>query len=312
MAVAKHRTDSVEGLTVVLRGLMAAVRRGEAELPVLDPAVADLGRLCGDPDADLEEVVRAAGRDPAITTGILRAASSWSMSRSKPASTLREACVRLGNRRVLGIAFGVVVQSTLSCRRRPYASILDRYWRHHFYAADVAAQLANELSDVPAEEMHLVALLHNIGEPLMLHYLAGSDVDDSAPGFIGHLNTVVRTYHEAFGGHLAREWGLPVMVQELASRHHQPLPQGPLQGLHKIRAVLMASRDLAFEKGLVYLEGQTGHSARWLNLLGVDAESVSGPSHVDGSVGVRSRAQRVRSEGSGRYSPKRMAHVAAR
>lgn len=265
---------SVEVLYNALRALMGQIRNGEAKLPVLDPSVAGLGRLCVDPDAGLEDVLRAVSRDPAVAAGVLKAAATGALNRSKPPSTLREACIRLGNRHVLSIAFGVVVQSALSCRSQPYASVLTRMWRHQFFAAEVVFELSRMLR-MSSDGLQVVAVLHNVGEPLILHHLSSLDLDTTVPGFMEDLHMVVDKFHEVFGGHLSRQWELPKVVQKYARKHHVPVPAQPAEEEMRVIAVLQAARHLAFEAGATYFDGQVGSSDTALTALELSDKQVA-------------------------------------
>ena len=111
-------------------------------------------------------MVSVIGRDPSLTVSVLRLANCAAYSTGQPATTLHEACVRLGNRKVLALAMEVVVRNIFRAESGIIQQALTRAWKCTYVTARMAAHLASVLKRNDASDIHVMALLHNVGELL--------------------------------------------------------------------------------------------------------------------------------------------------
>ena len=113
-------------------------------------------------DCSIEEVAQAIQTDPALTGRVLKLANSVENTRSTPASTVKDAAMRLGLKSVcsVGLGFSLISSNrTGECPSFPY----DEYWAWSL-ANSIAAKKISELSALgkPAE-IFTCALLLRIG-----------------------------------------------------------------------------------------------------------------------------------------------------
>ena len=259
----------------------ARLRDGTVRLPVLDDRTARVQELLEKPGCGVEEVLSVVGADPALAAVVLRAANSSYFNPGTPIADLRQACVQLGNRRVVSFALEAQLQAAFACQRQPFRAILMRLWRNAFVTARAADRLARTVHrsrpelrpELPnLDSLYVAALLHNIGEILLLQLLSELDALPAPdPDDLGPLADGLARLHEELGAQLARTWALPPLVVRLAGRHHAPTAPGETGNQRNTRALVGAAWRLALEAGFTYLPGQeTESSAEERLILGID------------------------------------------
>lgn len=244
----------------------------QLRLPVLDPKIASLHEFLSRDDYNMQEVADTVGRDAAVTAGVLRAANTAHYNRGTTIESLRDACVRIGPRRVVGIALEVSVQSQFQASRQPFGRILDNMWRNAIVTSRVVAELARGLRRSDADTLQVAALLHNIGELLTVKLLSQRpDPEELTEEQIAHE---VSRNHEKVGRKLAEAWKLPHAICRLAGAHHRVPPGAESADEKVVRHLVLAGWALAISAGYSYL---AGHEAieldDYLTPLGLDHET---------------------------------------
>ncbi len=245
-------------LREAVANLAKQLARGKVELPVLDPGVRDLPDLLKRQDSASEEVVAAIGRDPSLTVSVLRLANSAAYSLGQPATTLHEACVRLGNRKVLALAMEVVVRNMFKSKSPIIQQALTRAWKCTFITARMAAHLASLLKRDDGSDIHIIALLHNVGELLFMMLL--SDLTEVTEQDFTSITAQAEAYHEKFGDVLTRSWKMPRSIVQIAGCHHHA-PEGTETEDQKIiRNIVLAAWTITLKAGFTYMPGQESYS----------------------------------------------------
>ena len=116
--------------SALLRRVVDDLRTGGARLPMIAPIAADIQVLMAELDCGIKQVLDIVGTDPAMTARIMHAANSTLHRGVRPISTLRSACLRLGNRRVLALAQETLVQELFDLRREPWTGVARVMWRN--------------------------------------------------------------------------------------------------------------------------------------------------------------------------------------
>jgi len=264
-----------ETTVVGVPGLKVRLARASSRLPLLDPRVARLRNLV-EGAGTLKEVVELVERDLALATAVLRTARSSYYSVREPPTSLRDACVHLGNKRVFTIAFEVLVRNQFTVRKPRYKPLFESMWRNALVCARAASRLAKMLGDVDPEEMHLAAFLHNIGELVLVQYLSEhEDPGEQAPVDLEGLGEQAAEVHEEAGAHIAARWKLAPQLIRLAGYHHRPsrVPEPEEEVIFR-RAVL-AAWTIGLRAGFTYFPEQDDQDlVEHLAMLGLTEEDV--------------------------------------
>lgn len=240
----------------VIARLRDRLATGEIRFPVLDPKVIVLHELLGRADVSVDEVVAAIGRDPALVASVLRTANSPYYRRGAETKSLREACVRLGTKRVLALAIEAAVNDSLPTSHRRYARLLDRMWRSAVVTSRVAALLAGQLRRRDVEFVQVVALLHDLGETMVVQLLGELDPAGELPD--DQVAAEVTRLHEDFGRALLKAWGLPRVFWQLAGHHHRAPGPAEDREMRELRLLVLAAWKLGNLAGHAVFPGREG------------------------------------------------------
>ena len=259
----------------VLERFKDALASGAVTLPDLGPMATKIRELLARPTCSTDDVVRLIESDPEACAEVLRVSNTARFRPPHAVETLRNACVRLGNTRVLGIAQEVLIRNAVAVPEGPLRKIADRMWRNTLIVAQGARELALLRRGVDADTVYLAGLLHNVGELVLirlyaeLHETAGDPVD---PATVEHQ---IEKLHEGVGSKVLRSWQMPPLLCRLAGEHHHSRPAPWAKEDRQIRDLIMLSWRTAAELGHAWQEDPPeGPSEELLEAVGISAKKV--------------------------------------
>ena len=248
---------SVSGVRPAVKQMLEDLHRGALKLPVMDPRLAQIQGLMEQPNTSIDDVVDAVGGDPVMAASILRQANSSYYRLQAKVRNVREACVRLGSKKVFAIAIELLYSQQFTLEQEPHRTILSRMWKNMFISARICGRLCALLRRQDADDMHLATLLHNAGEMLVVQLLSKlANAGNSEPAYAESVAAEVARIHQPMGAALARSWGLPEMVTRLTGHHHEPSRTPEPPDLRAERNLVLAAWSLAVGAGFSYLPGQ--------------------------------------------------------
>ncbi len=272
-AAVKTATEEQEGPTP--EDLLAeAIEKLESDtepLPPAAPLLPDVRRLMGDLTAGLDEVLAVIDSDPAVAAEVLRSAQQM---HAVDAGSLKDICLRLGNRRVLATAHEVLLRGQLAVEG-PLKRVGDKLWRNARVTAR-GAQVLAELMKLPDPDSYYVAgLLHNVGEVVMLRgfatHLEQETIEDLG---LPKLAQAIADRHELLGRRVLEGWQMPESLVQLACFHHRESPT-PLSGEDKVRLhAVLGAWGTALQLGFTYLPGAKEDPAPHIAMLRLDPADV--------------------------------------
>ena len=197
-------------------------------LPSLSPVVHKIGSVMSDPDASASDIVGVLKLDPAIAGKVLRLANSAYIGIPRTVSSLQNAVVILGQRR---IHYLVIAASTLSTFKPGRAFPFDkvRFWKHSVTSAIVSESIARHIKrydPIEAEEVFCAGLLHDIGKLVLGIY----HPDPIATGYKKALENKTPFFrseekeltHMRVGYLIAEKWNFPISLANAIRYHHMP------------------------------------------------------------------------------------------
>jgi len=183
-----------------------------------------LGR---DPDFGTSEIEDILKYDPGLTANILKLTNSAYFGLASPVSSLRQACMLLGWKRILQLAM-TMCMSTLMKKPVPgYDLPHGELWRHSVAASVAAEALVRFLSLEDADEAFTAALLHDIGK-FVLGNCVREDLEKIKEMVAKGLSFEVAEYivlgmnHAHVGGRILKNWSLPPKLVGAVRWHHDP------------------------------------------------------------------------------------------
>ena len=242
-----------------LRAIAQSIYAGDAQIPAIAPIAADLQRLLRDPESGVDDVLKVVGSDPAVATGILRLANSSRYRPPSPIRTVRAACLRLGNQRVLALAQEEVLRDLFAVGTGPVQQVVTALWRHTRVKACAARALAERLGLGRPDELQVAAMMIDLGELAMLRVCAEQQTRAGAwkeAGFLSHVAAGIARDHERITVRLLQRWQLEPWIVALARTHHTVARIPGRRTEELSRAVLFAAWAGSCQAGFGWLPGQ--------------------------------------------------------
>jgi HD-like signal output (HDOD) protein len=202
--------------------LGTAPAKAEELLP-LPAAAAAILRLSADERVSLDQIVEAISTDPVMLAEVLRVANLAFVGARGDVTSLKQAALFLGVRRVSGIAAAVALRSSLGSLWQ--AAEVRRCWLHNLASALTAEQIARLLHQVP-DDAYSHALLHDVGRFALIvrhrePYLRLLREDDHGDdGFRGLERVRFGMDHTEAGRAVLTALGLPTALGAAAAGHH--------------------------------------------------------------------------------------------
>jgi putative nucleotidyltransferase with HDIG domain len=200
-----------------------------AALPTPSPVLRRVAAVVADPASSVPQVVEALKLDPAITGKILRLANSAYIGMPKSVSSLHNAVVLLGLKRIQSIILVSQFTDPFNGEKSALPFPLERFWRHSTTLALIAESIGRHLKryeSVDEQEIFSAAILHDIGKLVLAVHdpsvLAGANergARERLPFFRaenGHFS------HTAIGALLSDQWGFPTELSLAIANHHAP------------------------------------------------------------------------------------------
>jgi diguanylate cyclase (GGDEF)-like protein len=196
-------------------------------LPTLPRVAQRVLELARRDDADLGELARAIGTDPALATKLLRLINSPMYHMTREVTSLRDAALYLGMNAVKNVALSFSLIHKL--RGDDNSELLDALWRASLMNALAARKLATEVGGWDPEEAFLFGLIADSG---VLVLLKGAE---SYPALLARFlagerdlleleRVALDTDHARITWLLLEMWGFPERTRALVAAHHTELP----------------------------------------------------------------------------------------
>jgi len=203
---------------------LRALIGGVADLPAAPAMFVELSAIIEDPTATLDDITNVVKKDPAVAAKVLQLASSAFYARGGAIADLRGAVGRVGGRVVRMVALAATAF-------RPPAkvgAIVDRMQSLGLRAGSLAEAIVGDPDH--REAAFVSGLLANIGMIALVtwmpdRYLPILTAQSKDPVHIREHQAFGVTHAEV-GAYLLGLWGLPRIVVEAVSCHHDPTAIG--------------------------------------------------------------------------------------
>ena len=203
------------------------------DLPSLPEIYLRVSEQLEDENTSVQQIGDTVQNDPAITTRVLKMVNSAYYGLPNQVSSIAQAVSLLGRERLKHILIGSVLRGVVSGHDNPAFS-MQEFWQHSIKTAIIARYLAKLMPQIEeAEAMFTAGLLHDIGKLLLIRkfpdrmlaaeeYMIRKRVDI----LTAELSQLGLT-HTTVGEALMQHWGLPQMLVDCASGHHEVVHDGP-------------------------------------------------------------------------------------
>jgi HD-like signal output (HDOD) protein/DNA-binding response OmpR family regulator len=228
--------------------LAQALRSGRARVSNISPVAMELQAMCAEGPPSMSELVEKIEQDPNLAAATLRAANSVAYRGMPRVIDIRAAGQRIGTRRLGEVAQTEAIKGVYQGRKDGWGPLFMKMWRHTVTTAH-AARLLGEHLDMPNQgAIYSMALLHNIGEVLIVDLYRKAEYEAPKDGIAsGPLVKDMNSRHAALGALLLKSWDFPPALSSIALAHHDPseLPDGTPLSRHAWLIGAMSSVAMA-------------------------------------------------------------------
>jgi putative nucleotidyltransferase with HDIG domain len=217
-------------------------------LSTLPAVMAEILRICDDPEAPLSQLGEVILRDVALTARVLKIANSPYYGTSQEVSSIRQATLVLGAARVKSLSLSLSLYD-LSTKIGGRVNLKD-FWRHSLNVACVAELIAKRIEPSLMEESFICGCLHDIGV-LVLDNVYAKDYAKvfNATAAGGELIRVEQQYleidHAIAGEMVARVWNFPQRYCDAIAQHHDVIGLDSGKKYEKLSMIVNLANRLA-------------------------------------------------------------------
>jgi putative nucleotidyltransferase with HDIG domain len=198
------------------------------DLPVLSPVAGRIAQVVSNAESSVTGILDALKLDPVISGKVLKLANSAYVGIPRTISSLKNAVVLLGQKRIQSLVLSTTALSALKLGRElPFS--LYRFWKHSITVAMIAESVARHLrrySPIDTEDVFSAGMLHDIGilvlgiwNPEALQRSIAESASKNVPYFATENPS---TSHTMAGGALCDHWNFPQPLKGAIMLHHAP------------------------------------------------------------------------------------------
>lgn len=204
------------------------ILRSVAQLKPMPSNVSHILREIDHEDVTIDLLAGMIGLDQVLTALVLQMSNSASLGYSRTCTTLYEAIMHIGLRRLKSILTTSTATGMMGRILKGYRLGAGELWQHSLAVGTVSEWLAQALHYPDPEEAYVAGLLHDIGKLLL---------DQSVLSNYAQIVEFVRKYkeplwqveekllgidHARVGGLIAEHWNFPVILVDAIRYHHVP------------------------------------------------------------------------------------------
>ena len=195
--------------------------------PGMQATAAKLLPLLDNPDSTPSEVENIVKYDPGLTANILKLTNSAYFGIPTRISSVRQAIVLLGWKRLLQVVMTICMSPLMNKTIPGYDLPRGALWQHSV-AVSVAAEILVKALRIPdADEVFTAALLHDVGKLILGGFVKEDlqqieDMVTKGITFDVAESMVLGTNHAEIGGQILDKWSFPSELVSAVQWHHDP------------------------------------------------------------------------------------------
>ncbi|MCB9558264.1 MAG: HDOD domain-containing protein [Deltaproteobacteria bacterium] len=196
-----------------------------SELPALPHVASRLFQLLNDPKSGAADVESTISTDPGLVANVLQLANSGFFARRRKITSIRDAVVLLGLKRVTDVAMCSMFAAVLPARLPAYGFRARDFHLHCLAVAAISEHVATARGQRQPAFLFSAALLHDIGKLALAAFFQKTQ-PDRIDGELIETTAGERTAfgldHAEIGEAAIAQWKLPPSFAAVARWHHEP------------------------------------------------------------------------------------------
>ncbi len=197
-------------------------------------------RSLDEPGSSAGYISEIIGLDQALAANVLQAANSAFLGYGPSCTTLKEAVMRLGYKRIRTLVLAVAASQGMDQSLAGYNMAAGDMWSHSVATAVAAQWFARAINYPEPEEAYAAGLLHDIGK-MVLNKFAEEDYrwvfnarKKPSTTFWETERLAFGVDHAYIGSLMAQKWTFPMILINAIQYHHEPEEAGD----HKVLAAI--------------------------------------------------------------------------
>jgi HD-like signal output (HDOD) protein len=207
--------------------------------PPLPSIAIQLMGISRNEDVEIEQVVRLLEQDQVLAGIAMRLVSSSLYASRSPVSSLHQAVVRIGLKKLRSIVFESTLRGGMFDLPE-YRDIAEQVSRHGTASAYVT-RLVCQTCEIDPENGFLCGLLHDVGFSALLLSVTRAKSRDRPT--LSALWQDIDGLHAQATGIVVRLWGLPREIADVVGQHHHP-ERCPTEEATKVAAAVCVAEAL--------------------------------------------------------------------
>jgi putative nucleotidyltransferase with HDIG domain len=206
------------------------------QLPTLPAVVTMLLEVVNSPTTSAEDAAGLIGKDPALTSRMLRLANSAFYGIPRTISSVSSAVVILGFNTMKSLVLSASVMEVFSGKGgKTVVFERSRFWKHSIVTAMAAKHIIRSFMHVKMidpESAFCAGILHDIGKLVFEQHVRDDYTETcdyarkTATSTIEAESHVMGITHAEVGRALAAKWALPMELESAIIFHHDPAQVG--------------------------------------------------------------------------------------
>jgi HD-like signal output (HDOD) protein len=196
--------------------LLADLKANRLELPTLPQVAIKLNKVVQDNRSNSKDVAKIISMDPALSARLIRVANSPLVRSHKKIDNMRWAVTRMGGNMVRNVVSSFLIKGFFKSNNKALHQRMTEIWNHSAHVAAISHVLATKFTNLPADELMLAGLIHDIGKlPILAKARTASSINTNMKA----LDMVLDKLHPALGKTILSTWNFPSYIIDVAAQH---------------------------------------------------------------------------------------------
>ncbi|MGJ8680067.1 HDOD domain-containing protein [Paraglaciecola sp.] len=194
----------------------------DVAIPPRPQALIDISAEAKKNEPDVSVIAKIISSDISISSSVLQVVNSAAFSRGKEITSIQQAVMTLGFKRVLPLVKSVALKSSMAQNDQ-----LDLFWQQASLVATACSKIAQALGKTKlVDHVYMLGLFHNAGIPIMLlEFPSYSELLQQAETtgwskFTDLERDKFGASHTTISTMLGQKWTLPAVMSEVIYNQH--------------------------------------------------------------------------------------------
>lgn len=218
-----------------------------------------LTKLISDENSTMQDFEKMIKMDPTLVLRLLRGANSPYYGLRQKVNSISRAVVVIGINNLRNMIVTEGLKEIFKDKKSENVFSRNRLWLHCSAVSICSQMIMERIFGLNGEDAFLCGILHDIGmivedqtEP-DLFYRVCNTYDENSKPITDYEKEIVGTDHCAIGYLLAKDWQLPIEIQEGIQRHHKMLDHvspSSLTGVIQLAEFIVSQLDYTAIPGM--------------------------------------------------------------